>query len=329
MLIVPKSRPILENLNTYYVDIRKLIEHFQGAIGNGAIYFSSAYERAVLYFDQESILNAISETKDGIRYGKSIIESLLESGGKANYRIDIYYIEPSKLYFFAHLTNSELIYKGLSSEFTDLGGLIKKISVEKLTGYIEVLIGDNRESAYLLFDRGILIGGSYSWAKNDVNNSKENFEELLLKVRENQALFNVAKVVLSEGIDESRKTLSTVVPQVREISPIAIAEELLQGVEQMFSKEAKKGNFSILLRKKFLEKAEAYPFLDPFAGEFDYSEGKIQYEGEASYEEVLKAIIQCVNEIVLDLNLTKSYSDLLSNLKSKHNQDLKRLNITL
>lgn len=329
MLIVPKSRPILENLNTYYVDVKKLIEHFQGAIGNGAIFFSSGSERAVLYFDQESIINAISETKEGIKYGKSVIDSLLESASKANYRIDIYYIDPSKIYFFAYLTNSELIYKGLSSEFTDLSGLIKKISAEKLTGYIEVLIDENRESAYLLFDRGRMIGGSYSWAKNDVNNSKENFEELLFKVRERQAVFNVAKVVLSEGSDRTKRILIDMPTPTKETSPIGIAEKLLQGVEQIFMKEAKKGSFSIILRRKFIEKAETYPFLDPFAGEFEYSEGRIRYEGETSGEEVLKALIQCINEIVTEQNLGKFYSVLLSDLKSKYTQDLRRLNITL
>ena len=35
MVVIPKQQPVLENLNVYYLNIRKLLEHFQGEIGTG------------------------------------------------------------------------------------------------------------------------------------------------------------------------------------------------------------------------------------------------------------------------------------------------------
>ena len=35
MVVIPKQQPVLENLNIYYLDVRKLLEHFQGEIGSG------------------------------------------------------------------------------------------------------------------------------------------------------------------------------------------------------------------------------------------------------------------------------------------------------
>ena len=58
MVVVPKEKPVIRNLNTYYIDIRKLVEHYQGEIGSGGIFFKSAQSNAVLFFDQNEILNA-------------------------------------------------------------------------------------------------------------------------------------------------------------------------------------------------------------------------------------------------------------------------------
>ena len=41
MFIVPRKKPVVENLNVYYLDIKKMLEHYQGAIGSGGVYFKS------------------------------------------------------------------------------------------------------------------------------------------------------------------------------------------------------------------------------------------------------------------------------------------------
>lgn len=328
MLIVPKSRPVLENLNTYYLDLSKMIEHFQGELGHGAIYLSSSTERAVIYFDQEAVLNAILETSKGVRYGDTVLSTLLDSARRTNYKVDVYYIEPSKVYFFAHLTESEWIYRDLSSEFTDLEGLIKKISDQQLTGYIEVLIGGNKGSAYLLFDKGIMIGGSYSWAKEDINNSKENFEELLLKVRETTSMFNVARVTLSKQLNVQRQSPKVVEQKVSRLSPMLVAQELLWNTEQMFTRFVKKADFTILLKKKFVEKADRYPFLDPFAGEFEYSGGKVSYVGETDENQVLSAVLECLNDLVRENKLTSQFETIVSDLKKKYEKTMPMLRLS-
>ena len=35
MFVTPKENPILASLNSYYVNIERLIEHFQGEVGCG------------------------------------------------------------------------------------------------------------------------------------------------------------------------------------------------------------------------------------------------------------------------------------------------------
>ena len=46
--------------------------------------------------------------------------------------------------------------------------------------------------------------------------------------------------------------------------------------------------------KSLIEKSGEYPFLDPFAGEFEYREGTIGFKGEAGTKEFAKGIGECL-----------------------------------
>ena len=65
MVVVPKEKPVISDLNSYYVDISKLIEHYQGEIGSGGIYFKSAHAKCVIFFDKDQILNGFFQDKNG------------------------------------------------------------------------------------------------------------------------------------------------------------------------------------------------------------------------------------------------------------------------
>ena len=77
MVVEPKEKPVIENLNTYYIDINKLVEHYQGEIGSGGIFFKSVKSEAVLFFDQNEILNAYIREPDQTLYGQGAIAYIL------------------------------------------------------------------------------------------------------------------------------------------------------------------------------------------------------------------------------------------------------------
>jgi len=303
MIIIPKEEPFLENLNTYYVDISKLIEHCQGELGTGAIYLSGNMIQAIIFFDKDAIINGILRIKDEETFGKEVIKNIIDLAGNTNLNLTIYHIDPGRLYFFSHLSDSEILYKDLSSEFTDLEGLMRKMAAERLTGFIEVSIGRGEEEAYLLFDRGIMIGGSFSWAGNNLNRSTENLNELLLKCREKGAYFNVARLKIMET-----KVVKADTKVIPEADLIAKTEELLNMSQKLFNKElGKKLDFSVLLKRKFVEKSETYPYLDPFAGEFVYKDNKVSYEGDARPQVVFNAIYDCLKEIYEETGLSRIF----------------------
>ena len=160
MIIIPREKPAVQDLNSYYIKIDKLLEHYQGALGTGGVYFKSPISEAVVFFDETNILNGYyKERKEEFKGGPALAK-IMETASKNNYAVAVYYILPERVYYWANLSNAEPLYSDLTSEFTDLEGLIKKMEGEKITGYIEVKLNQNAGGGFLFIYNGEIIGGA-------------------------------------------------------------------------------------------------------------------------------------------------------------------------
>jgi hypothetical protein len=309
MLIIPKEKPDIANLNSYYLDIRKLIEHYQGELGSGAIYLKGPGEEGAIFFDKEEILDGVLQDKGGEFGGKAAVKRLMDAAGDNSFVIDIYGIDPYNIYFWANVRGAKKIYKNLSTEFTDLEGLIKKMGAEKLTGYIDISINN-----------GEVIGGSYSRGKGELNGSKESQKLLIEKTRKLGGVFHVSEISLTKG-EEASEPIEIEVESSANV--LTALEELLGIFESTISSKKKiKTDFNTLLRKKLVEKADKYVFLDPFAGEFIYSDRKITFSGDASDEDLVNALIESVEDLAGELGILPMLADRLAPWSQKYAKEL-------
>ncbi len=327
MVIIPREKPIIENLNVYYLDIKKLLEHYQGEIGSGGVFFKSHAAQGVIFFDKDDLLNAFYEEKDLDLMGSQAIEHLINAGGQYNFTVNIYQLSFEEVYFWASIPSAEKIYEGLSTEFTDLEGLIRKMSSEKLTGYIEVSIGGGREGGLIFIINGKIMGGSYSWDNGEPGPSKKNQELLIRKSKESGATFNVCRIPLSnmKAEGESRGGFSRPSKAI-----LSMLEELMVLFENaVASRKKMKTDFTKLLKKKFVENAEKYAFLDPFAGEFDYSNRKIDFSGAASDKELIDGVVTSIRELAQELGMLPELLDACTEWSDKYAQQLENFSVTL
>ena len=327
MVIIPREKPVIENLNIYYLDIKKLLEHYQGEIGSGGVYFKSHAAEGVIFFDKDDLLNAFYEEKELDLVGGQAVEHLLNSGGQYNFTVNIYQLSLEEVYFWASLPSAEKIYEGLSTEFTDLEGLIRKMSSEKLTGYIEVTIDGGKEGGLIFIINGKIMGGSYSWGNGEPGPSQKNQELLIHKTKETAAIFNVCRIPLSKmkGEGESRTNLSKPSRAV-----LSMLEELMVIFENsVISRKKMKTDFTKLLKKKFVENAEKYAFLDPFAGEFDYANRKIEFSGAASDKELIDGIINSIRELAQELDMLPELLEICTEWSDKYAKQLENFSAKL
>lgn len=50
MIIIPREKPAIKNMNSYYLNMQKLIEHYQGELGAGVVYFKAPSMECALFF---------------------------------------------------------------------------------------------------------------------------------------------------------------------------------------------------------------------------------------------------------------------------------------
>jgi hypothetical protein len=325
MVIIPKESPVIENLNTYYLDVIKLIEHYQGEIGAGGIYFKSAAAQGVIYFDHDDILNGYYGDKDGELFGDEAIDLLMGADHGYNFNIAIYYLTQEEVYFWSSLPTSERVYKDLSTEFTDLEGLIKNMSTEKLTGYIDVTIDNGRDQGLVFISNGEIIGGSFSWGKGDSSRTKEDIKLLIEKTQKSGGVFQVSKMPIASENNSAADALNS---SALSGGVLKMLEEFMVIFETLYaSLKSKDADFNSLLRKKFVDNADRFSFLDPFADEFEYANRKISFTGEAGDEELAQGVIMSMKEIAEELVLVSDFKRYLESWFKKYARKLDQLGI--
>ena len=325
MVVIPKQQPVLENLNVYYLKVRKLLEHFQGEIGSGGVYFKSHAAEGVIFFDQNELVNGFFEDRDVQISGPEAIERLLGAGDNYNFTVNIYEIGAEEVYYWAGIPTAEKLYRDLSTEFTDLEGLIKKMSSEKLTGYIDVSISDGKEMGLIFLINGKIVGGSYSWGNGSPSPSAKNRELLIQKTKESGGSFNVCRIALTNP--ERNATPETEQPRHLQ-RVIEMLEELLVVFEKVVdSKKKKRIDFQKLLKQKLVQRADRYAFLDPFAGEFEYRDQRITFSGRAGEAHLVDGVCVIVKEMALELGLLSTLIENLDSWSLKYSEDLARFDI--
>jgi len=329
MVIIPKEKPVIENLNSYYLDVKRLLEHYQGELGSGGVHFKSSMVEGIVFFDKDVLLSGIYQDRDKEVDGKEAIDLLMEAVEKQNFNINVFFIPPEKVYFWANLPNSKSIYKELSTEFTDLDGLIRKMQTEGLTGYIDVSIGGGEDGGIIFFINGQVIDDSYCRGPETVNGAKQTQEYLVRKTKESGGVFNVFEITPRAKIQEPPPPLPGQESQPQDVDLMSTLEELMRSAEQMINLAKVKADFSITLKKFLVDRADEFPFLDPFAGEFEYSEGKIRFTGSASIQELASAIIDILRDMAEALGLMDEWEKEFDQWTEKYSKQINSLGISI
>ena len=111
---------------------------------------------------------------------------------------------------------------------------------------------------------------------------------------------------------------------------IAALEELLVLLETYFTSiQTVKGDFNTLLKRKFLNLADEYAFLDPFAGELQYSGQKIRLTSEVSDAELAKGLLVAAAGVVRDQGPNAALKGRLDGWIQKHRKKFLSLGMSV
>jgi hypothetical protein len=322
MIFIPREKVILENLNSYYLDIRRLLEHHQGEIGAGAAHFVSPALEGAIFFDKDDLLSGIMEDRAGRQTGPDVIDHLIGAAEDHNFRITVFQIETEKIYFWANLPYAETVYRNLSTEFTDLERLIKKMRMERLTGHIDIDISGGDEIGCIFFYTGSIVGSFFSTEGVGSSDSRQSLATLVGKSKRDGAVFTVRRITTSKPAPPA-PAASGQPMQRPERSATALLEELLSSCDGALA-DARKRNarFETLLRRKFIDNVERFPFLDPFAADFQYAGGRLTYTGDSPHRELLRGVVTSLRELFAEQEMQTQFNTVFSDWLERHETEL-------
>ncbi|RJP85666.1 MAG: hypothetical protein C4518_15470 [Desulfobacteraceae bacterium] len=345
MIIIPREKPAVQDLNSYYLRIEKFLEHFQGSLGTGGVYFKSPTAEAVVFFDEDNLINGYYKDKKQELKETAALTKIIETATTDNYAVSVYYILPERVYYWANLSNAEKIYRDLSSEFTDLEGLIKKMESERITGFIDVRLNKGQGGGLLFVYNGEVIGGSSAKGEGELDRSVGYRDDLIERSRKFGGMFNVSKIELSKITPMAKpvvKPAPKAIPQpsapvkkppVKSSNPqrvLMMLQDLLALMESLVKANKRiKVDFETLLNKQFVKKVDQYDFLDPFAAEFRYSGGKVTFNGKASERELAASIVECVEDMAAHLSMTDVFRKYIAPWKKKYTDEIIDFNIEI
>jgi len=298
-MLIPETQPVFRGLNSYYVDVTKFLEYLRSSDATGCIKFSSIDTDCIIFYSKGKIINPFCNASGNTYYHNDAISAIKKIVEKRQCKIDVYSIDENQIFFWANLSRAKTLYDNLTTDLTDLGKLLRKVETERITGIIEVSIKNGTRPALMLFYQGLLVGTHRPWVDDQVTNDDSVVDYLRRETSQHGGSFCVKTIPMEEVTSESQaNALTDHRSDVTAAQSLAMVGEMIYALESLVSERVKgQPPFSLTLKKKFIEKADLYPFLDPFADEFAYGERKVRFDGDATPVELSHAVGRCLLEI--------------------------------
>jgi len=274
-MIFPKQDAVYQNLNTSFTNFGELLVDLKENSFTGVVQVSFWEYDGNLLLDGGNIVNAVEEINGEIISGQVAVKRVTSKAKEKDGTISVFAQKGELITMLASVVKSEVIYENLSTEFTSLEALISKLQGESHTGYIEVSFQGNQQAGYIFFLDGKVIEALLSARGDEI--SGINIVPRIIEVASSAgATFSVYKAAVEAALSESEMIkVSFDLPQLLEVwgAVISVVETAADGL-------LGKDQFLNAFKDTLIQKANDYPFLDPFAAQFVYQNGEVEFSGE-------------------------------------------------
>jgi hypothetical protein len=320
------------------MDLPQLLSTLQANAFAGIVAVEAADRKGAFFLSSGSLVNAVVEYEGNTAplVGEEAVEELLVLSTKAGGLLHVSRLTPEEVECSASTLRSESIFTGLSTDFVRLDRFISKLASERLTGYIELFTKEGGRLGVLFMKDGEEQGLQVTAAGEPPSLlGKTDIPPFLEEVIARGATFNVFRSLATplppkkEAAVQERRTAGMAgetaeVFEKEEVSAGKVVmllekqrsehplengrNDLLTALQEVFAKiqrfsdgVSQKGGFQRAFKRACVEKSEAYPFLDPFEGLFDYDGGRIKLDNEVGTEDFAAGVADCLNLALLYL----------------------------
>lgn len=292
MMKIPKGRPVHKELSSSFVDLAKLVEELKGNSFSGVIELVGLKTEAEVLLDNGTIANIWIRGETTL-LGRQHLDFLIGLARQENLLISTFLLPPEAVAFLAGFLGTDPIYENLSSDFTDPKKLIGKFEDEEGEFLVEAIFQKNLGSGLLFMQDGHVVEGLMSLLGKDLTTGKGAIREIVEAARELGAVFHVYKGNLASIASIN------VPPRVEPAALAGMVESLIRQflalVPGEFWKIHPRDPF---VRECCLAIADQHPFLDPFAAEFHYRKGQLEFAPKDPPAEVMAGITALLQQML-------------------------------
>ncbi len=315
-MLIPKEKPYLDGLNSYYLSVDKFVEHLQGELGSGCLYCRAVDQELLVYFDEREIVRGVIQN-DGERARVSqTLEPLIEALSQKSFQVTVYYLDPGSIFFWGQMPPFQRAKAKLKSTDITLPDLVFRLRQKKFSGFIDVVMEGNKGGALLFFHQGERRGGSYSWGKGGLSPADDDYNRLLGLLQTNVASYEVGHFKSGTAeVETARPAPAQPVLQPQDedqdeiyFSNLDTAMEEFMGIFiQVMAKKIKTDPL-VQLKQKSVEVIDRYPSLDPFRRFYEIREtGEVVFSDDAPRKKIAAALVDCSWMVIEENKLQKKF----------------------
>lgn len=325
-MLLPREKPFLSGLNSYYLDVEKFIQHLQGEIGTGCLYGRGADMELLVYFDESEIVRAITQHKGDPALVSEQTDHVLAALVNRSFQIAVYYLDADSIFFWGQLPAFKRAKEALSSARVSLPDLTFRLNKKSFSGFIEVEVEARPQCAVLFFHQGQRRGGSYYWSRGGLSVADDDYNTLLGLLQKSRGSYRL-------GYFTGEPAAAPAEPQPQEKTPEpaktarqpteidnAVNEFLAIFLEAVGSKVS--AELIIDLKLKFIDFASIYPVLDPYKNFCTLKDdGTAVFVDDRSARDGAEGIVDCAWMVADEYKMRKK---LQAALKSMAGRDVLR-----
>ncbi|MEO8540504.1 MAG: hypothetical protein ABI577_12260 [bacterium] len=312
-MMFPKDRTVYANLNTSFTSFEALIGDLKERKLTGYVEVTAPGYTGTLLLSEGETVNAQEVAGDRTVVGPAAARGVLERALAKDGMINVYSAFPDVVLLLHRLMDSRPLYRDLTSAFTSLDRLIAKLRSDGLTGYVEVHVLDAAGVGIIYLAGGEPVESVFSVGQ-EMTNGQDALNSIVSAVNATGGTFNVFVEAGQHSVSGTPPSAPAQEGYRAEL--MAFWEEVISKVESTADGLSKPGRFMVAFKEVLVSRAVTYPFLDPFAAEFNYAGGHISFDLPLP-DDFSKALGDCLGDTISKLAFQLKRVDLEAKVRSR------------
>ncbi len=325
-MLLPREKPFLSGLNSYYLDVEKFIQHLQGEIGSGCLHGQGADQELMVYFDESDIVRCLTQNNGEHAVVSERLDHVLAALAQRNFQITVYFLDADSIFFWGQLPAFRRAQERLPSSKVSLPDLVFRLHNKNFSGFIEVDVKGRNDCAVLFFHQGERGGGSYCWGTGGLSIADDDYNTLVSMLQKSGGTYGLGYFI-DEPLEEAAPAAAepaadaNAAPDKPEERRLMELDRAVGEFVRTFIKVASaKHDIEPLLelKLKFIDFVSIYPVLDPYNKVcLLHEDGSVTFADDQAAKEGAEGIVDCAWMVIEEQKLHKKFLAALKNMPDR------------